>query len=104
MSSSVTHERERGTLHHTLPRRPIILIVLMGVAASLLAVGCFRYSMKDDAYAQLGDEKLRPFQDELWWMYLGIASMGSLPTLTGIVMGDTLLQSFVLGVMVRLFV
>lgn len=78
-TTTATMARERGTLKHTLPRRPIIIIAIVGIFSALLAAQLTVYSSSanEDAVARN------------WWMYFGISCLGSMEVLVGIVLGDS---------------
>ena len=87
--------RERGTLKHTLPRRPIILIALVGIVSAVLAAQLMQYSIYANYESDARD-------DQMWWIYFSIACMGSIETIVGIILGDSVSQSLVMSSMVRL--
>ena len=91
--------RERGTLKRTLPRRPSFIILFVGLVASTLAAQLSLYSspMSDT----VDDKTFHLIQREKWVIYFGIACLGSMETLFGILFGDSISQSFALGIAVR---
>jgi len=76
--------RERGTLKHTLPRRPIFLIGLVWAASATLAT-------------MLSLHSLPSVYDTSWQIFFGVASLGSASALVGIVFGDSLSHSLAFG-------
>eukprot|EP00804_Cyclotella_cryptica_P011048 CCRYP_013525-RA/>CCRYP_013525-RA protein AED:0.01 eAED:0.01 QI:126/1/1/1/1/1/2/859/565 len=90
--------RERGTLKRTLPRRPIFAILFVGLLASTLAAQLSVYSSQLSDTSHLKTSHLT--QREKWWIYFGIACLGSMETLVGILFGDSLSRSFAFGIAV----
>ena len=76
--------RERGTLKHTLPRRPIFLIGLVWATSATLAT-------------MLSLHSLPSIYDTSWQLFFGVASLGSASALVGIVFGDSLSHSLAFG-------
>lgn len=76
--------RERGTLKHTLPRRPIVLIGLVWAASATLATMISLHSLPS-----VYDTSLQ--------LFFGVASLGSASALVGIVFGDSLSHSLAFG-------
>ncbi|KAL7428983.1 hypothetical protein ACHAXM_001498 [Skeletonema potamos] len=76
--------RERGTLKHTLPRRPIFLIGLVWAASATLAT-------------KLSLHSLPSVYDTSWQLFFVVASLGSASALVGIVFGDSLSHSLAFG-------
>jgi hypothetical protein len=76
--------RERGTLKHTLPRRPIIFIGLVWAASATLAT-------------MLSLHSLPSIYDTSWQLFFGVAALGSASALVGIVFGDSLSHSLAFG-------
>lgn len=76
--------RERGTLKHTLPRRPIFLVGLVWAASATLAT-------------MLSLHSLPSIYDTSWQLFFGVASLGSASALVGIVFGDSLSHSLAFG-------
>lgn len=76
--------RERGTLKHTLPRRPIFLIGLVWAASATLAT-------------MLSLHSLPSIYDTSWQLFFGVASLGSASAFVGIVFGDSLSHSLAFG-------
>ena len=91
--------RERGTLKRTLPRRPIFVVLFVGLVASILAaqLSVYSCSMTDSPT----DETSHLIHREKWVMYFATACLGSMETLVGILLGDSMSQSFALGIAVR---
>lgn len=77
--------RERGTLKHTLPRRPIFLIGLVWAASATLATMLSLHSLPSVVY------------ETSWQLFFGVASLGSASALIGIVFGDSLTHSLAFG-------
>lgn len=92
-SEGKPQQRERGTLKHTLPRRPIVLVALVCVVSAALATALFRYSSRTGAVDENGVAKLG------FGAFLGAAS-----TSVGILLGDSLSHAFAFGVTVRVAV
>ena len=83
-SASSSTPRERGTLKHTLPRRPIFLIGLVWAASATLAT-------------MLSLHSLPSVYETSWQLFFGVASLGSASALVGIVFGDSLTHSLAFG-------
>lgn len=78
-------QRERGTLKHTLPRRPIFIIGLVWAASTALST-------------MLSLHSLPSVYDTTWQLFAGVACLGSASALIGIIFGDSLSHSAAFGV------